>query len=210
MQRAATLVGIACAACTARDAATSIADRPAAPVIRQVARAPQLIDRLRNPEPAVRDGALDELWARARSGAITPAEGVQLVRATASLPAGDDAETAARILDALASAPRREYVQPLAIAAPRLDDAARHSALHLFAAIDDPAAATEYVALVGQHVDHLAAPAHGIELAGPPALASCSAHGLGSSLPLRAAYRPHREWLAAHQQGDFWADDYAK
>ena len=211
MLRAATFVGIACAGCTARDVATSVAEAPArAPVIQHVARAPQLLDRLRNPEPAVRDAALDELFAQARAHAIAPADGVKLVRATATLPYGDDAETAARILDALASDPRREYVQPLASAAPRLDDAARHSALHLFAAIDDPAAATEYVALVGQHVDHLAAPGQPIELAEPPALASCGAHTLATAPQLRAAYRPYRDWLAAHQHGDFWSDDYAK
>lgn len=205
MLRAATFVGIACAACSAREAATSVAEKPGAlPVIQHVARAPQLLDRLRNPEPAVRDRALDELCARASAHEVAAAEGVQLVRATASLPYGDDAETAARVLDALARDPHREYVQPLATATPRLDEAARHSALRLFAAVDDPVAASEYVELIGQHVDHVSAQ---LELARPPALAHC---GAGAGEQVAAAYQLHRDWLAAHQEGDFWSDEYAR
>jgi hypothetical protein len=165
-------VGVLCTACTARDSATSVGPmttaKPVAGAITKPDRVPALLERLRSREPEVHDGAVDELCALARGKKLSAAEGVELVRATAGFPASDDQDTATRILDALAHDPRHEYVAAVQAVMPRLGHSAKHGALRLLAAIDDPGATTAFVDLLRAHAEDLEQPSPLVELANAP------------------------------------------
>ena len=171
MFRATLLVGLL-AACTARDGATSVGPmtsaRPVAGPIMRPDRAKGLIERLRSREPEVHDAAVDELCALARGKKLSAAEGVELVRATPDFPADGEQDTGARILDALAHDPRHEYVAAVQVVIPRLGHTAKHAALRLLAAIDDPVATAALVALLRVHADDLEQPTPLAELANAP------------------------------------------
>lgn len=113
-------------------------------------RVGELLAQLRDPEPAERGDAIDQIRGLASRHALDTDEGIALLRAlpTIAVATGDQLDAQTAVVAALAEDPRMPYLPVIEEIADELGPQARTRAIALIGMIDDPTATRYFLRLL--------------------------------------------------------------